>query len=153
MRMIFCALVGSLLISMAFAAPEKPIAVDIQAERVEIDQKLGRVLFSGGVRVSRGALVLACERLVARYEKNGVLIALTMRGRLTVHGKEFSAQAGYGEYDHKAGRLVLTGQPQVKRGPHHMTGDRIVVFVDEERVVVERARGRVSVPIEHRGSQ
>ena len=56
------------------------------------------------------------------------------------------------EYDHKVGRLVLTGQPQVKR-PHHMTGDRIVVFVDEERVVVERARGRVSVPIEHRGSQ
>ena len=74
---------------------KKNIAVDIQAERVEIDQKVGRVLFIGGVKVSRGDLVLACERLVAHYQKNGTL-ALTMRGRLTVRGKEFSAQAENG---------------------------------------------------------
>ena len=147
MRIHLLALIIVFWTSYSWANPTKPVAVDIKADRVEIDQKKGRVEFSGSVRVSRGSLVISCQTLIARYRKDGTIVGLSIDGQLSVQGQDFSAQAGGGTYEHDTGRLILTGSPKIKRGPHHMIGERIVVFIDDERVVVERARGRLSVPL------
>ena len=139
-------------INLSVASTEKTaIAVDIKADRVEIDQKKGRIEFSGSVRATRGTLVMTCEKLVARYKKSGEVLRLEIAGSLTVQGRDFSARAGSGVYDHESGRLVLTGSPSIKRGPNRVTGERILVFVDDERVVVEKARGQVQLRTQSKG--
>ena len=96
---------------------------------------------------------MTCDELIARYRDDGEMIDLEIKGQLVVQGRDFSAQAASGRYDQKAGRLVLTGSPSIQRGPHRMTGKRIVVFVDEQRVVVEQAQGRVQLPTGTKGSK
>ncbi|MEE2786775.1 MAG: LptA/OstA family protein [Myxococcota bacterium] len=120
--------------------------VDIEAKHVEFDQKQGRVIFRGQVSIIRGQVKIECQRLVARYGDGGQLIDLMIESALTITGKHFKARAGHGHYLHGTGEFRLTGEPTVQRGPNRLQGSKIVVFLEDERVVIENPKGTVHVP-------
>ena len=135
------------LLSPAGPTPPKtgPTPVDIRADRLELDQKSGRAHFEGSVEVVQGALTLRCVRLKARYAK-GRIVALDAEGEVQLSGDGWTANAARAAWDRAAGRLVLTGDPRIRRGGDTLRGARVLVWPDEERVVVEQARGRITAP-------
>ena len=136
--LIVCVLIFSG--STSFATPTKT-PVEIDAERVEVDQKKGQILFLGKVTVKRGQLILRCERLEARYEGNE-LIGLIARKDVEVRSKEFTARSKQARFTKKTGLLTLTGNPYLQRGKSQMRGERVLVWLDDEKVVIEKAKGR-----------
>ena len=122
------------------AEPTDPM-VDIQAEEIEMDQKTGVVLFRGNVRVTRGKIRLFCDRLEAKYQK-GKLISLNASGQVRAESETFVITARDAQFNAKDQRIDLTGHPTIKQGNNRLSGDKVSVWVDSDRVVVHQARGR-----------
>lgn len=134
-----------LLLAALLAPPPAAEPVDIRADRLELDQKAGRARFEGAVQVVQGALTLRCATLAARYA-DGRIVSLTAEGTVQLTGDGWTAEARRAEWDRAAGRLVLTGDPRIRRGGDSLRGEKVLVWPDEQRVVIEQARGRITAP-------
>lgn len=144
-----------LLLLLVLLAPPQPkpapaaaprAVLDVQADRLEYDQKTGRVRFEGNVRATQGDLRLRCARLTARYGNDGALGDLQATGGVRVVQGELSAQARKVAYFKKDQRLVMTGDPVVTRGKDELRGATITYWPEQQRLVVEQARGRLNAP-------
>lgn len=125
------------------AAPTAPL--DIRADRLELDRKAGTARFSGAVEVAQGRLVLRCAALSASYAE-GEVVSLVAEGGVEVRGEDWVARAERANYDREAGLLTLAGDPRIERGTDVLRGERVLLWPDDERLVVEQARGRVNAP-------
>lgn len=126
------------------AAEQAPL--DVRADRVELDQRAGVARFEGGVVARQDAVELRCERLTARYGESGEVTAVVAEGGVRVTSERLAATAERARFDRAAGVLVLTGEPEVRRGDDRLRGETIRIWPEAGRVVVEKARGRITVP-------
>ena len=127
------------------AAPQKT-PLDIEADRLDFDRKAGVARFEGSVRAKQGDFSLRCEHLVATYATGGELRTLTMDGGVALTAEGVSARSETAQFDARTGELVLLGQPELFRGQDHLTGERIRLWPETGRVLVEKARGSVLLP-------
>jgi lipopolysaccharide transport protein LptA len=126
-------------------APAPTAPLDIRADRLELDRKAGTARFSGAVEVQQGRLVLRCAALSASYAE-GEVVSLVAEGGVEVRGEDWVAHAEHAHYDREAGLLTLTGDPRIERATDVLRGERVLLWPDDERLVVEQARGRVNAP-------
>lgn len=134
----------ALLIALAFllvAADDAPL--DVRADRMELLQKEGLVRFEGNVVAIQEALTLRCASLVARSRKDGEIDEMTATGQVVVEAEGLRATAAKASWRRAEGTLVFTGEPRVVRGDDVLSGERIVLWPEQGRVVVERAHGRL----------
>jgi lipopolysaccharide transport protein LptA len=115
--------------------------VDIQAEQIEMNQKTGVVLFKGNVQVRRGSIRLVCQTLRAEYA-DGQLIRLHAQNGVRAESDTFVVTAQTAHFDPAEKRIELTGRPRLQRGESHLSGEKVTVWVDTEKVVVHKAKGR-----------
>jgi len=120
-----------------------PVPLEIQADTLEVQQSKRHALFTGNVRIKRGALILTCQRLEATYDRKGGLSTLLASGQLAISGPDFSATAGSAEYEQDRGILSLKEHPKLKRGTTEVRGTQIQIWLDEERVVIDKAQGTI----------
>ena len=123
------------------AEPKKAPAIEISADKLEVTQTKRRAVFSGNVRIKRGAMSLTCTSLEATYDDQGALTTLKAMGAVTVKGANITASAGLARFSQEQGTLILTDNPTLKRGRSRMRGTQIKIWIDEERVVIEQAKG------------
>ena len=132
-----------LLITMASPVSPKthaPKKVQISADRVEIIHRSGQVEFTGNVVVIRGSLKLSCTQLTGRY-KDKKLTQLTANGDVKVEKGNIGATAQQAVYDQQKQTLVLTGKPTMSRHGSRLVGRRISIWLNSERIVVEKPKG------------
>jgi lipopolysaccharide export system protein LptA len=139
-------MIAPLLALLLLAAPPPPptAPLDVAAERMELDQATGKIVFEGDVRATQGDVTLRCARLTARLVGEG--LADVQAESVTLTTGDWTATAGAARYDDAAGTVALTGSPTVRRGPDVLEGARIVVWPETGRMVVERPRGTVRAP-------
>jgi lipopolysaccharide transport protein LptA len=136
----------ALLALALVAAGGDRAALDIRADRLELDQPGGVARFEGNVVATQDEVELRCARLVARYDAKGEVGEVVAEGDVRVKSRDLAATAARASFDRAAGVLTLTGAPAVTRGPDHVRGETIRLWPDSGRVVVEQARGRLLVP-------
>lgn len=139
------ALIFLLVLGVAHAEPPKS-TLDIQADRLELTQKSGEIRFEGHVIARQDTLELRCTRLIARSHQGGEVDSLVADGGVSIQTGRLSAKAKTARYDRKKGTLVLTGNPTVKRGKDRLSGARITFWPETGRMVIEQAKGQISVP-------
>ena len=113
---------------------------------MELSQKTGVVHFEGQVVVKQDNMELQCERLEARYDKKGTLLELKAWGQIQVISPQWTAQADTASYQREHDVLKLRGKPRVHRGKDWLEGAVITVHLEDQRLVVERARGQFKGP-------
>jgi lipopolysaccharide transport protein LptA len=110
----------------------------IQADQSTLDIKAGKAVFSGSVLATRGSLSLRCDSLTVEYDKSGeVRLALAL-GRVKIERDGWKATGGQATLDQDLGSLVLTDSPQLEEGGNRLVGERIRVFLENERVECEQ---------------
>ena len=135
------------------AAPSQP-AVRIEADRMESDQKSRTVVFVGNVIARQGELRIQADEMQVFYgAKQGAERAdaqaierLTARGHVTIAKKDWTASGEALEYIAHRRYAVLTGNARAWQGGNVVSGQRIELYLDEGRTVVEkgaRDSGRV----------
>ncbi len=144
-----CVLAGAGHGRAAAPPPSRQAPVRIEADRMETDQKSRTVVFAGSVVARQGDLRIEADEMQVFYaardgETGGEAIErLTARGRVTIAKQDWTASGDALEYFARRRYAVLTGDARAWQGGNMVRGERIELYLDEGRTVVDRG-GRPS---------
>jgi len=136
----------------SIAEEGQPTPVRVEADHLLLLQARRLARFTDDVVVRRGDAVVRSPRMEARYDGDGQLTKLELRGGVDVRQGDRRATGQNADYDAKARTLVLAGDPKLYDQGDVLTGDRIDLALDTKEVRVERARGRLR-PEVHKGER
>lgn len=135
----------------AVKVDQNQLPVHIEADRMESDQKTESVLFVGNVEAKQGDLAIKAERMTVFYQQNQPVAAkttaaeagraidrLTASGEVEIVKQNWTATGDQLEYLSRDRKIILTGNTKVWQDNNLVTGDRIVLYLDEGKSVVER---------------
>lgn len=120
----------------------------IRSKTLEMNDARKVVIFEGAVDAKRGDFKINCRKMVVHYEsasqqKEGAkteakINKIVSTGDVKIlrdqGGLATAEKAVYYQADET---LVLTGKPIVRKGNDSVEGDRIIIFLRENRSVVE----------------
>lgn len=117
--------------------------VKVEADRLMLHKEARLARFTDDVVVRRGDAVMKSPRMDARYDGDGQLTTLEMRGGVDLRQGDRRATGQSADYDARAKTLVLLGDPRLYDRGDVLSGDRIDLALDSREVRVEKARGRL----------
>jgi lipopolysaccharide export system protein LptA len=119
--------------------------VRITSEKLTVFNKENRAVFSGSVVARQGDLTVRCQELVAHYRPGGGLASLVATKKVRMRKGDRRAAGERLDYDHERRTMVLTGAPRLWEKESWLEGERVVFHLDDDRVEVERAKGRLKM--------
>jgi lipopolysaccharide export system protein LptA len=130
-----------------FTASRAPI--DITSDTVEADQKQNTATFKGNVVAKQEDVTLYANTLLIIYDPDTKkLKEIIATGNVKVVQMDRRATGQKATFDQDKNKVVLDGDAVVREGTNVIRGERITFYVEEERSVVEPAKGgRVSTSI------
>lgn len=153
----------------AFVQPEQVSAQSKQKPRIERDQPIQivsdrldayhekrMVVFSGNAVAAQGARTIRADRLTLYYreekkpagqqagepEGTGNLERVEAAGHVTITEGERIVTGDEAVFDQDAQKITMTGSAVMREGANIVRGDRIVVFLNENRGVVESTENK-----------
>ncbi len=133
---------------LTFSSADDPIVVE--ADKLEFDYEKNRLVYTGAVHVVQGDLELRSTHLIVRFERAGEpkdakLTRVVAQGDVVITQGERRASGERAVFDQAKRQIVLLGDPVLRDGPNEVQGDRLTVYLDEGRSVVESSpKKRVS---------
>ena len=136
--------------------------VDVTSDRIEVQDRADRAVFSGNVHVTQADLTLDTERLTVAYSggsgENGLQInRLDAAGGVVVQSPSETAKGDLGVYDLDRKLITLIGNVQLVRQNNRVNGARLVIDLNSGRAVIDggppgvnssggRVKGHFTVP-------
>jgi lipopolysaccharide export system protein LptA len=138
------------------AAIAKDVPVHIVSDRLEAYQQQQKVIFIGNVLAKQGELTIRGDRMTIFYLEEGnsksneesltgKIDRIEVDGGVHISQKEIVATGEHVVYFNEENKIILTGKPRVERGKDSIQGEKITLFLDTEKSVVE---GGPSRPVE-----
>lgn len=145
----------------ASAQTKQPIRIDksqpiqIVSDRLEAFNEKRMVVFSGNAVATQGARTIKADRLTLYYGESkpgqkaaadagatGNLEKVEARGHVTITEGDRIVTGEEAVFDQDIQKITMTGSAVMREGANVVRGDRIVVFLDENRGVVESVENR-----------
>lgn len=113
--------------------------IDVASDRIEVQDRADRAIFSGNVKVRQAALTLDTQRLTLSYSgSDGVKInRLDASGGVVVRSPSETARGNFGIYDLNRKLITLIGAVQLNRGGSQINGQRLTIDLNSGRAVVD----------------
>ena len=113
--------------------------VDVAADRIEVQDRADRAVFSGNVQVKQGDLALNAARLTVAYSNAGgiQIERLDASGGVTVRSPSETARGQYAIYDLNSRIITLIGGVTLTRGASNVNGGRLVIDLDSGRAFMD----------------
>lgn len=121
--------------------------IQIEANRVEIDEREGTSTYIGNVQVQQGTLQLTAGRVVVHRGQEGLQRIVAFGDpaafRQQPEGADYliRGQARELRYDAGGGTVELTGEAHIWQGRDEFSGARVVYELERERVRAEGGSG------------
>jgi lipopolysaccharide export system protein LptA len=118
--------------------------VRIDADTMEFDYKTMVLTYRGKVKVSQADMTLQSDTLTVTLTREGQRPkeVIAAGGVLMTKGTR-TASGGKAVFDDAARTVTLSEQARLQDGPNEVAGERVVVYLDEQRSVVEGGPERV----------
>lgn len=133
--------------------------VDVSSERIEVQDRADRAVFSGNVVAKQDELTLTTDRLTIAYTNNGgvQIDRLDAAGGVTVRSPSETGRGDFGVYDLNRKIITLIGNVQLDRDGSQVKGNRLTIDLDSGRAVIDggppgvgqnggRVQGHFTVP-------
>jgi lipopolysaccharide export system protein LptA len=136
--------------------------VDVAADRIEVQDRADRAIFSGNVEVRQGSLQLTTARLTVAYASEGgiEISRLEASGGVFLRSPSETARSQFAIYDLDRRLVTMIGGVTLARGASHVQGGRLVLDLESGRAVMDggvpgapgtqesggRVTGRFTVP-------
>ena len=137
---------------------EKNQPIQIVSDRMDAYNEKRMVVFSGNAVATQGVRTIRAERLTLYYrddqkatgrstvgiggEGTGNLERMEANGQVTITEGERVATGDEAVFEQDAQKITMTGNAVLREGNNIIRGDRVLVFMNENRGVVESAEGR-----------
>ena len=128
--------------------------VDVQADRIEVQDRADRAIFSGNVIATQGNMTMNAARVTVIYTNNNGVDVQRMEatGGVRLHTPSETATGNVGIYDVNRRLVTLIGGVHLTQGQNRVQGGRLVLDLNSHRAVVDgggsngRVSGRFTVP-------
>jgi lipopolysaccharide export system protein LptA len=117
--------------------------VDVTAERIEVQDRADRAVFTGNVHVTQAEMTLDTPRLTVAYsggqnQSGGVQIKrLDAADGVVVRSPSETAKGDFGVYDLDRKLITLIGNVQLNQQNNQVNGSRLVIDLDSGRAVID----------------
>jgi lipopolysaccharide export system protein LptA len=137
----------SLLGALSFTATRDPISVTANA--MEFDYRSRVLTYTGNVEVTQDDMKLESKRLTVALDEGpeNRIKEVVADGQVRLSKGTRWATGAHAVFDQAHSTVVLSGNAELHDGPNQVTGDRVVVYLDEKRSVVEGGKGRVTAKL------
>lgn len=170
LKIISVALMAMLVCMMGSAAAVQAQSVlknhdtyqplDISAERLEMQQRQGRAIFSGAVQVTQGKLVLRSDTITVFYDlsdtdSDPTISRLDAQGKFELMSESETLLGDWGIYDVDRQLVTVGGNVIFRQGTSELTGSRLEFDLvsglakldgEDTRDADGRVRGSFTVP-------
>jgi lipopolysaccharide export system protein LptA len=132
--------------------------VDVEADRIEVQDRADRAIFSGSVVARQGNMTINSARLTVIYTNtSGVDVQrLEATGGVTLRTPSETARGNVGLYDVDRRLVTLIGDVHLTQGQNRVQGGRLTLDLNSHRAVLTggagqagqggRVSGRFTVP-------
>lgn len=104
------------------------LPVEVQADRLSVNNADGTAVFSGNVLVAQGDMRLAAAEVRVEYAPGGKSIArLVATGGVTIANLADAAEAREADYSIDSGIIVMTGDVLLTQGASAMSGQKLTI--------------------------
>jgi lipopolysaccharide export system protein LptA len=133
----------------------KPL--EIEADRVLIDDKEGKMIYSGNARFTQGSMLVTADKVEIYTVKRQVSHAIAKGSPVHFEqkmddGKTVKARADRMEYRMSQQRLILEDSAELWQDQNHIKSDRITYLLDQQQIdaktVDSGSDGRVRITIQ-----
>jgi lipopolysaccharide export system protein LptA len=137
----------SLLGALSLTASRDPISVS--ADVMEFDYRVRVLTYKGSVVVTQGDMKLESNSLTVALDEqpDGRIKEVVADGQVRLSKGARWATGGHAVFDQARNIVVLSDNAEVHDGPNRVSGDRVVVYLNEERSVVEGGNHRVTAEL------
>lgn len=126
--------------------------IKIEADRMESSQEDGAILFSGNVQANQGDLVINADTMTVIYKKSGTrpdiaagtgtgspreIETIKAEGNVKIVQDDWVAAGDTMDFDAGARIVILAGDAKAWQNQNMVSGEKIVLYLDEGRSVVE----------------
>ena len=117
--------------------------VDVAADRIEVQDRADRAVFSGNVVVRQAELTMNAARVTVAYTGGGniQIERVDASGGVTVRSPSETARGQFAIYDINSRLITLLGAVTLVRGDSHVSGARLVIDLDSGRAVMDGGTG------------
>ena len=118
--------------------------VDVAADRIEVQDRSDRAIFSGNVVAKQADLTLNAARVTVAYSNTGSIeiSRIDASGGVTVTSPSETAKGQFAIYDLNKRLITMIGAVTLTRGASQVRGGRLVLDLNTGRAVVDgRAAG------------
>jgi lipopolysaccharide transport protein LptA len=115
----------------------------VEADHLVLHSEARLARFTDDVVVRRGDAVMKSPRMDARYDKEGELTLLEMRGGVDLRQGDRRATGQSADYDAKARTMILLGDPKLYDRGDVLVGDRIELSLDSNEVRVAKGKAHL----------
>jgi lipopolysaccharide export system protein LptA len=126
---------------------DRTAPIEITSDALEVRQAEKLAIFTGDVVAGQGTLRLTADRLDVAYDQaaegsteTGDIRNMQAHGNVFISNGTETAQGEQAEYDVDAGIITMTGSVVLTQGENVISGQRLVINVDEGQ---GRMEGRV----------
>jgi lipopolysaccharide export system protein LptA len=135
---------------------EKDQPIQIVSDRLDAYNEKRMVVFSGNAVATQGARTIRAERLTLYYgedkkaagrsnawvEGSGNLERVEAKGQVTITEGERVVTGEEAVFEQDTQKITMTGNAVLREGANIIRGDRIVVFLNENRGFVDGVENR-----------
>jgi lipopolysaccharide export system protein LptA len=113
--------------------------VDVAADRIEVQDRADRAVFSGNVVARQANLTLNAARVTVAYsDAGGIQIQrIDASGGVTVRSPSETARGQFAIYDLNNRLITMLGGVTLTRGESQVRGGRLVLDLDTGRAVMD----------------
>ncbi len=144
-------LVPALTWAQAAVTHNSDLPIRISSNSLDADDKAGVFIFRGGVVAKQDSATMYSDQLEVYYiqtpapnneiktadKNNRSILKIVASGSVRIVQDERIATGEQAEYIYANSAVILTGSPKVVQGDNTISGEKITVYLNDERSVVE----------------
>jgi hypothetical protein len=127
-------------------APPASEALEMWADRLDLDAEARTADLTGHVKLVRGPLTLRCPRVAVRYDHVPHVTWARGSGGVVAEVKGVRAEAPEVEVDLAARTMILRGGVRITQGEGWITAQQATVNIATARVSMSDVRGAIPIP-------
>ncbi|MBN1671332.1 MAG: hypothetical protein JXR37_09880 [Kiritimatiellae bacterium] len=109
----------------------------ITSDRLVFDYQGRQAVFEGNVLVEDPQMRVKADTLTVVFLEQNQIKTITAEGHVRLHQADMVALGQKAVYEVPEGRLVLTGEPRIRRGNDVLSGETITFLRAENKVICE----------------
>jgi lipopolysaccharide export system protein LptA len=124
-----------------------PDALDVRADKLEVDWGLAKAVLDGHVQLRRGDILVTCPRVEGRFDASARLLSARGIGPVTADFRGTHAEADDVEVDMSQKVIRLKGHVKVNRNGAKLTAERGTIEIASAHLSLEEVHGVLPGPL------